>query len=445
MLKRHLTTCLLLIATLVTGPLQAHFLFIRIGPHAEAGRGVEVFFSERAEAGDPLFVPKIAHTKLWMQETAGKFEPLNVRQATDRLRAFLPSRGAVSVVGECEYGVVKRDVDFLLQYYPKAIAGDPEKLNALQPRPSIPLEIMPRIDGKKITFTVLHKGKPLPQVKLVTVDDDLVNEELTTNDQGQASWTPEEGSHYCVYTSTIVKQAGKKDDRDYSEIRRFATIAFHWPLVRSGADPEAVAMFQKAIAARASWKSFPGFTASIEGSVDGRFFTGKAKVDAEGSVELKLDEATATEWVESQLGSIVLHRQASSADGPAPVLRFADEDYAHPLGRLLTFVGGSFASSYRVKDDQIMVVNRNIGNQNFTITVLDNTKNQEKQFLPRSYVVRYWDAKTGKLNRTQTVLNRWHRTGQFDLPAELVQISTSASGLTVRSFQLSDHKLLAPE
>ena len=169
------------------------------------------------------------------------------------------------MVGECEYGVLQRDVAFLLQYYPKAIAGDAAKINAMQARPSIPLEIMPRIDGKKITFTVLHQGKPLPNTKLTTVDDDLVNEELTTDKSGQVTWSPEPGGHYCVYTSHILKEAGKKDDRSYVEIRRFATIAFHWPLVRDGADPKAVAMFQKAIAARAAWKSFPGFTASIEG------------------------------------------------------------------------------------------------------------------------------------------------------------------------------------
>ena len=124
------------------------------------------------------------------------------------------------------------------------------------------------------------------------------------------------------------------------------------------------------------------------------------------------------------------------------MLHFADQDLAHPLGRLLTFVGGNFASSYRVKNNQIMVVNRNIGNQNFTLTVLDNTKNQENQFLPRSYVIRYWDAKTGQLTRTQTVLNRWQRVGPLDLPAELVQISTSSTGLSTNTFQITNHKLL---
>ena len=65
---------------------HAHFLFIRIGPQAEAGRSAEVFFSEQAEAGDPKFVAKIAHTKLWIQTRPGEFRELTVRQASDRLR-----------------------------------------------------------------------------------------------------------------------------------------------------------------------------------------------------------------------------------------------------------------------------------------------------------------------------------------------------------------------
>ncbi|MEI8022455.1 MAG: hypothetical protein WCH39_29870, partial [Schlesneria sp.] len=43
-----------------------HFLFIRIGEHAEAGRAVEVFFSEKAEAGDPRFIGKVSSTELSM-------------------------------------------------------------------------------------------------------------------------------------------------------------------------------------------------------------------------------------------------------------------------------------------------------------------------------------------------------------------------------------------
>src|SRR5690349_9600536 len=72
----------------------AHFLFIRIGDHAEAGRTAEVYFSERAEAGDPRFIDKIVQTQLWMQSKPGEFASLQVRKGADRLRAYLPSEGA---------------------------------------------------------------------------------------------------------------------------------------------------------------------------------------------------------------------------------------------------------------------------------------------------------------------------------------------------------------
>ena len=188
MLKRPLITCLLLITTLITGSRSRPIFFSFASDHtpklAVAWKYSSVNGRQRAIH---CLYRKLPTPSFGCKKLAGKFQSLDVRQATDRLRAFLPSRGTVSVVGECEYGVLQRDVAFLLQYYPKAIAGEPEKLNALQPRPSIPLEIMPRMDGKKITFTVLHEGKPLPKVKLITVDDDLVNEELTTDAAGTSN------------------------------------------------------------------------------------------------------------------------------------------------------------------------------------------------------------------------------------------------------------------
>ena len=97
---------------------HAHFLFVRILPPAEGGRAAEVYFSELAEAGDTRFVDKIAHTQLWLQSTPGKFIPLKVLKAPDRLRAWLPYSGSVVVVGECRYGVLARPnpTPFLLRH-----------------------------------------------------------------------------------------------------------------------------------------------------------------------------------------------------------------------------------------------------------------------------------------------------------------------------------------
>src|SRR5439155_21649521 len=97
---------------------------IRIGTQAEAGRSAEVYFSEQAEAGDPRFIAKVAHTKLWVQARPGEFRELAVRPGADRLRAALPADRSLLVVGECQYGVLARpnQSPFLLSVYPIAMA-----------------------------------------------------------------------------------------------------------------------------------------------------------------------------------------------------------------------------------------------------------------------------------------------------------------------------------
>jgi hypothetical protein len=241
--------------------------------------------------------------------------------------------------------------------------------------------------------------------------------------------------------------AGEHAGRGYEEVREFATLSFAWPLAPSGPDDEAVALFEEALASRAAWHAFPGFTAEIAGDVENRPFSGKAIVDADGGVTLDIDETPFAEWVQEQLESITMHRAASqtpASDRPKPVLRFADEQIDHPLGRLLAFEGGHFATSYRVKDRQITTVNRVLDGQNMTITVLDNDANAEGKFLPRSYTVQYWDEQTGQPLRTETVQDRWTRVGGFDLPERHTVTTASADGFSVKSFRLSKHHLSSP-
>lgn len=421
---------------------EAHFLFLTMGEHAEAGRSVDVFFSEYATTGDPKFVEKIAGTRLWTQSEPGKFQPVEVRRLADRLRANVPSNGPLSVIGQCDYGVLTRKVPFLLRHYPKGISGDPKKLAAFTPYKDVPLEIMATEKEGAVALTVLQNGKPLPHAKLTTVDDDLTNEEIETNAAGDANWKPKAPGYYCIYTGVTLPQSGTHDGQAYSEIREFATISFRWPLVPV-ADEQAVRLFEKALAARASWNDFPGFTAEMKGTFDGRAFQGTAKVTAEGQVTLDGGlPAEAAKWVEGQLGSTVLHRKASPPTADRPVLRFADDDTRHPYGRLLTFVGGQFASSYRAKDDQLLVVNRSFGKQNMTITVTENSKNAEGKFLPHAYTVHYWDASSGKLQRVETIQNRWTRVGSLDLPTFLSVTTASGEGLSVRTLELTGHALL---
>ena len=52
-------------------------------------------------------------------------------------------------------------------------------------------------------------------------------------------------------------------------------------------------------------------------------------------------------------------------------------------------------SSYRIRDQQITVVNRQMQDARFTITVLENRRNEEQHWLPAHYVVNTWDVATG--------------------------------------------------
>jgi len=427
-------------------PARAHFLFCRIGPMAEGGRAAEVTFSEQAEAGDPRLAAKIARTRLWLRPKPGEFRPLETRQAPDRLRAILPAAGSLAVVGVCEYGVRTKagQPSFLLRYYPKAVDGIAAELNALRPiGKEVPFEIVATLGEADIRLVALRDGRPVSRAKFTTIDASLANVTLEAGDDGMASWTPPAPGRYEVYTEATLKQSGAFEGTGYDEIREFATLSFTWPTSRSGADPEAVALFEKAVAERAQWRDFPGFSAEIAGDLDGRPFVGKVDVSAAGKVRATVDDAPAKKWVVDQLGSIVLHRRADSGAEATPVLRFADDTDHHPLGRLLAFDGGRFASSYRVKDGRITVVNRHIGKSNMTITTLGERKNAEGNTLPTAYVVHYWDATVGDLQRVETVQDRWERVGRLDLPASHVVTTAAAGGLSARGFTLSNHTLSA--
>jgi hypothetical protein len=426
-------------------PACAHFLFVRILPAAEGGRAAEVYFSEYATAGDPRYIDKVAGAQFSIQTVPGEFKPLALRKLSDRLRAHVPVAGTLMVAGRLDYGVLNRPgaPAFLLRHYSKAVAGPAAEVNRLASEQT-PFEIVATFETDHVVVTALVDGKPVPKAKFNTVDSDLAGEELMADDDGRATFKPDHLGVFCVYTSRVNPTKGDHQGRNYQEVREFATLSFAWPLARRDADAEAVAMFEQALASRAAWHDFPGFSAEIAGQIDGRPFSGSTTVSPDGAVKLDLDEPLLAEWVQQQLESITMHRAAAqtpSADSPKPVVRFADEQVDHPLGRLLEFEGGQFATSYRVKDKQITSVNRVLDGTNMTITVLDNERNAEDKLLPCSYNVQYWDEPSGNPLRSETVQDRWTRVGKWDLPAEHTVTISSADGFSVRSFRLSKHQL----
>jgi hypothetical protein len=205
------------------------------------------------------------------------------------------------------------------------------------------------------------------------------------------------------------------------------------------ADPLATKLLADARAARAEWSKFPGFSADIEVNIDGKLSRGNVKVEANGKVSFDKLDADAETWAKRQLSSVVAHRIDGSAGLDTPCA-FADNDANHPLGRAIKVLNDELHSSYRVRGREIIVVNRSMMGEKFSITVLENRTNKEDKILPATYVVHYWDTKSGDLKRTESHSQTWTRVGAFDLPVQAYVI-TATKSLSTRSLTLSNHQL----
>ena len=163
---------------------------------------------------------------------------------------------------------------------------------------------------------------------------------------------------------------------------------------------------------------------------------------------LQTDDPAARTWLQDQLDSLVTHRLAqpaavTSADAHKPRLRFAESADDHPLGRLLAVEGDPMGSSYRIKDQpdhRRQSPDRQTKHDDHRAG--QSTRTADGRFLPHSYVVNYWDAATGKLNRVETFQERWRRIGSWDLPAMRSILTTSDAGLSVKVVEFSKHALL---
>ena len=366
------------------------------------------------------------------------------------------------MIGRCEYGVVGRPGEkaFLLRHYPKAVVGVAEEVNRMRPLREVPFEIQATFEsGPKpagsasghgpaasagpsgvVRLVALRDGRPVPGAVFTALDPDMSEETITAGADGTASWSPPAPGRYAVAVRETIPRPGTLEGKGYDEIREFASLSFDWPLEGRAADDAADALFADAVAHRATWQDFAGFSADVAGWFDGREFAGKVTVKADGEVQIQTESPAAKTWLQDQLDSLVMHRRpqtAATSGEKTPRFRFVEDSEGHPFGRLIAVEGGQMASSYRIKDHQIMVVNRRMGKRNMTITVLENQTNADGRFLPHSYVVQYWDAASGKLLSTETIQERWQRVGSLDLPVLHSVATASETGLSLRVVRFS--------
>jgi hypothetical protein len=191
-------------------------------------------------------------------------------------------------------------------------------------------------------------------------------------------------------------------------------------------------------------EGFAGFAADVLVEHDGVAQAGRITLRAPREIEIELDADEETVgWLRQELGSMAGHRwPVSYAESDGRWTLTIEKDSGHPLGDLIRFHDDPFGSSYRIQEDGIMQVNREMGPTRFSINVLENTTTADGRTVPSVFAVAYWDSAQGRLNRTEAYQDRYVDVDGVYLPAERRILRFDDDGVSVRRLALSGHTLL---
>ncbi|MCI0740033.1 MAG: DUF3386 family protein [Gemmataceae bacterium] len=456
---KRLLACLTLLALALPAP--AHFLWLL--PQKDR---VIMVFSDELAPDENVPITKVAKTKFFGRGADGVSFGVKAKEDKHSYLIEAVAKTPYEIAGICQYGVLaKGKADpFLLNYYARAVVGDIVASSIIWDGWSeLPLEVLPAKSAKR-TVKVLWQGKPAAKVEVVlTVPGVEAPVTKTSDEKGLVELeTPKETGIYGIRARFVENKAGELGGEKYKEIRHYSTFTFvavkkgqannqpvsapFSPLlqgdesgVKGKADPAATKLLADARAARAVWKDFPGFSADLEVNAGGKLHKGGVEVSAQGKVTLKLDAEGLKEAVRREITSLVAHRlPGGSLDTPCA---FTDDNLHHPLGRAIKVLNDELHSSYRIRDRQIIEVNRQMQDARFTITVLENQWTKEKQYLPSAYVVNTWDAKSGVLKSSVSHHNAWTRIGAFDLPTTTLTVRVTPEGIEAQRLTFSNYKV----
>lgn len=424
---KHFFTLLALLVAAVPAP--AHFIWL--APHTD--NCVRMVFSEDTEPDANVPIAKIAQTQVQIG-TGGKVLAAEKTAGTDHYLIALPGAAPAEVGAVCEYGILAKSGDpFLLCYYAKTLIS-----GASAQGMNHPLEVFP-VAGKAGTFEVRWLSKPAADLDVVIDAPNENTKKLKTDAAGRVSVTPPKTGLVLVRAKYVEAKAGERAGKGFKEVRHYATLT----MTQADApkeNPEATKLLADARAARAVWRNFLGFSADLVVNDNGKLTKANVSVDARGKVQLDMAEGELTTWVRRQISSVVAHRLPGATELSTPCA-FVDQVPHHPQGRAVRVLNDELHSSYRIRDRQIMEVNRSMGDIRFTITVLENSWTKEKQALPLAYVVNTWEMMSNQLRSSAAHHDTWTRVGDFDLPARVGVMTATPGKLDSRTLTFSNYRM----
>ncbi|MBI1821691.1 MAG: DUF3386 family protein [Nitrospirae bacterium] len=208
-------------------------------------------------------------------------------------------------------------------------------------------------------------------------------------------------------------------------------------------DPQARDLLRRAYETTYRWsQEFKGFSSSLEVTLNGKSVKGSVTVRLPEEVKVSLGDPEIEKWAEAQIGMMATHRghrTFDTSDGKN-ILTLGEAD-SHPLGRLVLIHGDGLNSRYRVKDNRIVQINRNMGPVRFTINVQDSIITRDGKFLNTRYIVYYFTPK-GDLKQAESFNDEPVVVNGVYLPGKRRVFFSEGGEACVKELLFSNHLLL---
>lgn len=432
-------------ALLMARPASAHFVWIE---EPEAG-SVRVAFGEYPDLREGKeLLSKVAKVKTYAFENGQKRE----LKSTEKPDHFLYADAAnAPVIGSViDYGVLQREntPPFFLRYESVLLRGAltaEQVAEASKTKTGFPVELklIPAEGGFSVKATLDGKSAA-GELQYRRPGDAEMQKAALTDGATKLSLTSPGDYHLRLRADdprpTTVDGKDVKSSRTYlSMMFRLVGAAVAAKATNVTPDADAVKILKDAHEARAHWASdFPGFSADAVLRFADKEVEGKITVSADYKIAYDFPDPEAEKAIKGSFVSLIMHRQDSGSGEYAATWKDSKE---HALGRAIN-LNDNMGSWYRVRDRQILQVNRTAGPMmRFINNVLEN-ESTKHGFLPRSWNIAYYAKDSDTLIRTGATSVTWTWAGEVFMPATMRIVNTTAMGTDTTELLLSNHKLL---
>jgi Protein of unknown function (DUF3386) len=204
-------------------------------------------------------------------------------------------------------------------------------------------------------------------------------------------------------------------------------------------------LFRAAYENRYTWDAqFPGYTADITYTQDGTVFTGQVRVtgDMKAEVHNVADEA-AQKAIHGQLWEIAIHRVRRSFEDTHSKNTFTYGE-TDSTGAVELIMGGkSEGDQYKVRDNEVCLVHRNIHGVFVTINTFSSHHTGEG-YLSHRYDSVYHDPKTGEQKGGKSLFeDSYEKVGGYSILNHRTIQTETDNGTMTQDFAFSNIQLLA--